>query len=247
MAVTITRGPSAIAATCTVPGDCTPVDPVCHLGVCVPCVSSYDDGGIHDPVAACQDPARPYCEIPDGSVGGECFQCRTSLDCPNGETCDQGTCVASDAGTGDGSAGDGGTQGDASVGDGGNGGDGSAGDSGTSNDGGGGTQDGGGPGDGGGGGPQDGGGGAGDGGSGGQDGGGATNDGGSGGGTGDGGGTSNDGGGGSGAGTDGGALDGAFVEGGGCSCETAGGGASFGGAVLALGALASLVARRRRS
>jgi Cys-rich repeat protein len=117
----------AHAATCTVPSDCFSAGQICHLGVCTPCESNFDDGGLGDPLLGCQDPSHPVCDIPDGSVGGQCVQCVRNTDCASGEVCDQATqtCVSGDAGVpGDAGSPDGSAP-DAAVGDG-SAGDGSA-------------------------------------------------------------------------------------------------------------------------
>jgi hypothetical protein len=98
------------------------------LGLCVPCAVNYTDGGLSDPLFACQDPSAPICDIPDGSIGGGCVQCTATMGCSGDEVCDVATnlCVLTDGGSLDGSVGDSGLR-DASAGDG-SVGDGSVGD-----------------------------------------------------------------------------------------------------------------------
>jgi MYXO-CTERM domain-containing protein len=222
---------SAYAGSCTVPSDCFAAGQVCHLGVCTPCESSFDDGGLGDPLIGCQDPSHPICDIPDGSIGGQCVQCTKDTDCTTGDRCDQTTqtCVAGDGGAGDAAA-DGsgdaqpgdaaadGAAGDAAATDGavtdGHAGDGAssdAGDGGSSSDAG-------------------------------QD--GALEDGA--GGDGSGGDASDATVGGDSSAEGGGARDGAYVEGDGCGCRAAGQELPLGGAAL-LGLAALVAAARRRS
>jgi hypothetical protein len=91
------------ATVCTLPSDCFSVGEVCNLGICTPCGSNFSDGGLNGGLLSCQDPALPICDVPDGSVGGQCVQCTENENCSGGEVCDQGTqtCVSGDAGSGD--------------------------------------------------------------------------------------------------------------------------------------------------
>jgi uncharacterized protein (TIGR03382 family) len=119
----------ANAGVCTLPSDCYSIGQVCNLGLCIPCGANYDDGGLNDPLFACQDPSAPICDIPDGSVGGGCVQCTATMGCDGNEVCDVATnlCVLTDGGSLDASTGDSGLRdasaedgsiGDGSVGDG---------------------------------------------------------------------------------------------------------------------------------
>jgi hypothetical protein len=99
----LTLLPSVARATvCTLPSDCFSVGEVCNLGICTPCGSNFTDGGLGG-LLSCQDPALPICDIPDGSIGGQCVQCTENENCSDGATCDQATqtCVGGDAGSGD--------------------------------------------------------------------------------------------------------------------------------------------------
>jgi len=100
----LTLLPSVARATvCTLPSDCFSVGEVCNLGICTPCGSNFTDGGLNGGLLSCQDTALPICDVPDGSVGGQCVQCTENGNCSDGATCDQATqtCVGGDAGSGD--------------------------------------------------------------------------------------------------------------------------------------------------
>jgi MYXO-CTERM domain-containing protein len=144
-------------AACSVPTDCVDVaSPICHLGLCVPCVTDHGTGLPFD----CPNASEPVCQA-SGEIGGSCTECATgktglcdptrpvclsdgtcgctmTSDCTVGHLCDTGAhaCVpvVIDAGSGDGGSGaDGGSSG--GTGDGGSSGQGS-GDGGSGADGG---------------------------------------------------------------------------------------------------------------
>jgi MYXO-CTERM domain-containing protein len=144
-------------ATCSVPTDCVQaLSPICHLGLCAPCLTDHGTGTPLD----CPNATEPVCQL-SGGIGGSCTECSASetglcdatrpvclsdgtcgctmtSDCTAGHICDTGAhaCVpvVVDAGSGDGGSGaDGGSSGGA--GDGGSSGQGS-GDGGSGGDGG---------------------------------------------------------------------------------------------------------------
>ncbi|HVY46762.1 MAG TPA: DUF3344 domain-containing protein, partial [Minicystis sp.] len=105
--------------TCTAPcqsnGDCSDPTPVCDTGTgqCVQCLMNGDcsdptpicDGPTHTCVqcesnADCSDPT-PRCN----QMTKSCVQCVTNNQCPNGQTCDNGTCTSGSGGGGMGGAG----------------------------------------------------------------------------------------------------------------------------------------------